>query len=348
MLNKQNQTADGGSVAIQSERDVNLTIHASMTEDDFKKVLHIIKAQLDLYQQFATAELDRRINQFEEKIVRRFYMDGTDAKRESLADPDVQASFIEATKAASRTSDLETYDILVEILSSRTTSENKRAIILRNSINTVGELDNIDRAVLSFIFFLRNVKIRILDKNLILGQLKRLVELLPELTKATSLTADHLDSVRCIRKDITEIGFWDLLHAQYADAFAEGHNIFSKPINVAAYDAPFKKLGIQSFDVGIIRIPRNGKTAVQSLIDAGADPVLAARDFANYDSGVPDPQTLKSIFIQQIPTFGILENTWNDAELKHSLLSPIGIAIAHSVLKLRMGLDASIKIWLPD
>ena len=85
----QKQEAGAGATAIQSHGNTTITIHRGIGPDEMATIMSALAAQLPTYVALARQIVDKRLQEFQDKVLERIAGSPT-ANRDAFADPDFQ------------------------------------------------------------------------------------------------------------------------------------------------------------------------------------------------------------------------------------------------------------------
>ena len=163
---KQEQKVGSDSTAIQAGGDVTITQNKGLSVAEVKELcLLFLRENFPILREEARKEAKSNVQKFavslESKIIER----SEDILFEKFADPDVQAAINDAVQANARKGEKSNPSILVDLIIERTssTTDDFRDIVLSEAITVVSKLTKPQISYLSFIQYMRNMRVKDLN-----------------------------------------------------------------------------------------------------------------------------------------------------------------------------------------
>ncbi len=157
---KQEQSVEGGSVAIQAGRDVVVT---GLTVADVKEVcLLVFRENFPRLREEARLAAEQYALGFAATLEARLVADAASINLGKCAEPDVQAAINDAVQACARKGQAAHPDLLSKLISERVavTSDDYKDLVLCEAVKVVPKLTGPQIALLSFHHFVASVRVQ--------------------------------------------------------------------------------------------------------------------------------------------------------------------------------------------
>lgn len=351
MNEKQKQSAQAGSIAIQSAGDTN--INMGLSPGQMREIMECLSDQLPKYAQIAVGLVEQRLKAFEKEIIDRFEKDlGADPT--AFADPDFQFLLREAQKTFARSGEENTVEILSDLLveRSKVSAKTRKRLSLSKALSIADDLTEQEIAELVLSFALKMVKFHDINSP------RKLAEVLNHYTSPFIKNVSdqrssyiYLESVGCAKLSMGEIDLFNCLFTNYPDAFLEycDHNDLIEQIGQESF-LSLVNSGI--FDRGsdgfVRRTIHNFELFSKAIADCGIimqiDHVEAA-----FQSAWPKNVTKDrfcEITVDHFPGIRELFRVWDETPMRHLELSAVGVALGFVTLKRVAGFGGDIDVWI--
>lgn len=158
--NKQDQTAENGSTAIQAGRDVH---YHGLTVAEVKEICVLfLRDNFPQLQEEARRTAEEHVKNFANLLENRLANDAASIVLDKFREPDVQAAINDAVQASARKGQAANPNILSTLISERVSSKTNdyKDIVLSEAVQVVPRLTNSQIGLLSFVHFVKSVTIQ--------------------------------------------------------------------------------------------------------------------------------------------------------------------------------------------
>ena len=218
----QEQTAAGGSIAIQSGH--NTVVHVGIGLSDMKQIIEAIAAQLPSYAALAGQIVDARLKDFEQRVLERF-TNSESSRAEAFKDPDFQYLIGRAQHAYARSGNETVRDALIDLIAQRSklTERNRLALSLNEAVEKAALLTANEFAELSLAYLFKyTITNGIGDLNALAHILRiNVVPLLKDISEEAA-SYSYLEAQACANIQITQNDIGPLFRDQYGGVLAKG------------------------------------------------------------------------------------------------------------------------------
>jgi hypothetical protein len=154
---KQEQSAQAGSTAVQAGRDVHF--HGMSVTDVRELCILFLRDNFPKLREEAIRVAEEHVKAFASNLEDRIANDAAKVELEKFSDPDVQATINDAVLAAARKGDGAHPNILCTLISERVSkiSNNYKEIVLAEAIHVVPRLTSEQISFISFAHFVRSL-----------------------------------------------------------------------------------------------------------------------------------------------------------------------------------------------
>jgi len=336
MMSRQDQHAGPAAEAYQAGHD--LIIHRSMSAEQIGEVITGVARHLQVYVAEAEDRANSRLEEFKAVVVERFTkLDEVEAKPEAFRDPDFQFALSQAQQAFVRRGDQELRDELVALLVKRSAEEptSRRALVLNDAIATAGKLTREDRAALVTVFVLRHMSLNAPIRGPAMSALNGHLSLFLDDLPASVACVEYLIMLRCVfarqfGEDLANTlhsNYHDLCNAGFSgDAFREAiGNEDARKLSGILAPGPVAHSTFRFF------MPPKADLH-QELLARNLSEDAAGKLFALHQAGEPKPGEVELIMLREISALGRISEIWTSSGLSGMMLTPLGKAIAFSIL----------------
>ena len=316
-------------------------------------IMEGVSSQIQKGEDRAAALVERRLREFEQSTLGEFAKPGGAADPEAFREPDFQFALRQAQSAYVRSGDDGLKDELIKLLAMRSGEKirSRKALILNEAIQVVGNLTTEEISALVALFLFNNVHINeARDLGHVASVLNDCLSPFIDDFPTEDFSFDYLESMRCVTiNQISHSDVWNILVQRYGNVFTKG---FSNSDFVTALSAKSdvnrsELVQVNSMDfTGKIRFkPKNREdlTEVLSRIDPSNLVTQAVTDL--WESSKMSDAEMKKVVEQKMPNVFKLASLWENSPAKSSNITGLGKVIAHSALTSRAGFSAPLEIW---
>ena len=351
MTNSQDQSATGGSTAVQAGRDVIVTTTTGLTLTEARQVaIDVFDANFirlaDEAASIAAARADALRERFFDRIVRE-----NPEGLQQASDPGFQHAFYTAQKEQARTGDVDLGDLLVDLLVDRTkhTERGILQIVLDESLNTAPKLTAGQIASLSSIFLLRYTRNNGVTSHQALGEyFDKYVE--PLVCKLATSTASFQHLV------FTGCGTIGALHHRIEQSLGTSYlGLFVKGFDAQEISNRGVSIGLDP-RVFVPCLNDASKLQVGALNEEALDDHLASLHVSAEDAtkikglfsvNKMTHDEIRGVCVQLRPYMEAVFEAWSTSSMKGFTLTSVGIAIGHANIKRIVGEEfADLSIWI--
>ena len=228
------------------------------------------------------------------------------------------------------------------------------ALTLNRSVEVAGHLTSTDYSVLSLIFrwrYTRDIKVsnRQLFEEYMLTKIAPFAVPIGE----ANASCEFLEAMQCASIQTGTVNFHRLTHGTYGGAFSKGfteENLLSYVPEAKRDIEKFRPLLIPAIeDESRLQIRAiNMKTAAEMLEESTDLTSNEAKNVAAlFESTFMTPDEINVALAPKVPNIAELQRLWDDTNIAHSFLTPIGKAIAHAnVTRLDPTFRADLSVWV--
>ncbi len=346
--NKQNQNVDGEGQAVQAGRDVNISQGMSLAQ--MAEVLKELEALTEKYTSAAIEKVDARHREFRESILARF-ADTSDTNSSAFADPDFQATLVDAQKAYARSGDKAVRDTLVDIIARRSNAEgaSRLALTLNDAAARAPRLTRAEFSILTLVYLLRytvtSADIPSKFSKYLNNQIMPLVDDVPEGVSAIW----HIESQSCGKTSVMSADLRSILIGNYGGILGKGLPLpaLLESVSLDHKQAAESSL-LQPFRIWPNFQPNALSLEVYKETFKSADISVAELEsiWNSYISSVPQGDELVSMLQETVPGIEKLFHVWDLRGLKSLELNSVGIAIGHANAMRTADFNAPLDIWI--
>jgi hypothetical protein len=342
----QEQSAQGGSTAIQAGRDIVI----GMSYSDVKDVC------IDVFQSnyYKLAGMARETAQARaEEITEEFLTKLREENPEGFShanDPGFQHAVYTAQKEHARTGDKDLGSLLVDLLVDRSKQKERDIIqiVLDESLSTAPKLTNGQLASLSIFFVFRYTQNFGINSHDDLGEyFDRHIQPFVERMVESAASFQHLEFSGCGSIGAGHLTLETILSKVYQGLFMKGFDeeeVRSRQFSMERHP-----------DLFIRCINDNEKFQVRGKNVENLDAGLAERGVSDedkvilkglYDFAKMSDNEIREKCIQIRPYMERVFNVWSKSAMTNFALTSVGIAIGHANVKRLIGKFADLAIWI--
>jgi hypothetical protein len=154
---KQQQTTDSGSTALQAGRDIN--IHGLSVSEVRELCVLFLRDNFPKLREEAKLTAEEHVRNFAAGLEARLANDAASIALEKFREPDVQAAINDAVQASARRGAAANPNILATLISERIAMQNSdyKDMVLSEAVHVVPRLTSQQIALLSFVHFVRSM-----------------------------------------------------------------------------------------------------------------------------------------------------------------------------------------------
>lgn len=340
MFEKQEQSANDGSVAVQSGRDS--IVYMGISYADAKNIAEdVFKSNFYKLSEIAANEVEKRLEYIINEIIKRF-IEYNPEGIVKFKEPGFQVALYEVQKAYAKTGDMNLADMLVDMLIERSKHDERSylQIVMDEAITVIPKLTNDHLNVLSLYFIVYYIhENNIHDYNDFVLFIHKYI--IPFLFDGKESFFTYLMYLGCgmysiKRKDIREVFF-----RSYQGLFQTCFDIEEikqfENLNLFLRCEDFNKYKINVLNHNML----DNKLSEFNLIDDNN--IYLKKLFDKHFMNIDD---IKNKCIKICPSIKKLFDLWDGTLLSAFYLTPVGKAIACANLKKTVGLIADLPIWI--
>ena len=157
---KQQQTTESGSTALQAGRDINF--HGLSVAEVRELCILFLRDNFPQLQEEAKRVAEEHVRAFATSLENRLANDAASIVMEKFREPDVQAAINDAVQASARKGDGANPHILTTLISERVARQTNdfKDVVLSEAVQVVPRLTGQQIALLSFVHFVRSVVVQ--------------------------------------------------------------------------------------------------------------------------------------------------------------------------------------------
>jgi hypothetical protein len=346
-MTKQNQEVGNDSIAAQAQGDITIIKNHGFAASD---IVEILNSSMPMLRALAKDEARGLMKELSEEIYERL------AKRPEVAaaalkTPDFQYVLGEAAHAYARSGDPNVRDMLVDLIDSRCTSNDRTRVTLslNEAINKTAVLMKGDFAALSIIFLIRYVRLGATNFKTFVERLNYTFTPLMSEVESGQSVAHYLSAQSCGQITLSKVVFFEHVRHSYMGYFSKGMDEadllpiftpqladFGKKLLIPCVHNP-KKIQVKAVNEvqfrDLCREVEFPKEATEAL-------------WTIFDSKTMTVEEIKAKLEKEFPDIYKLQSLWDDSFLSQFELSSIGIAIGHANAKRVAQFDADLSIWI--
>jgi hypothetical protein len=344
MMNRQDQTGGQGSANLQAGRDL-VVVHAGLSYAEAKQLFSdLFRDNFTTLAGEAKEIAKRRAEELVDEFLGQLEATAPEAVQ-AAQDPDFQYAIFTAEREYARKGGDKLRALLVDLLIRRASEPEGELerIVLDEAVETAPKLTKEQFDALSLIYVLRytmNHKLVYLDD--LLRHLRSLDGFCPPPTLAGY---QHLEYARCASLGIGELRLEKILLSNYA-------GLLHKGMPAGHYSGPYgvdgMTLVIPSFHNPALMQPAFASLDVMGEVFAKVP--LSDEHKTQLRTGFSQflmtPDEVTTFLLGQGPELARLVERWNASNLKHVMLTSVGIAIGHANLPDDLRVNYKLSTWL--
>jgi len=341
----QDQAAGDNSINVQAGRDIIVGVSAAEARqialDVYRaNALELAGVAQEIARQRVEHLTDRLMEELQAKLPQGI---------QQAANPDFQHAVFEAQKAYARSGDESLEGVLVSLLSDRAAEpeQNLRQVVLNEAVTTVGKLTAQQIDVLTVIFYLRHTK------NNGLGNYQQLREYFdPILLMAESIPESnsiytYLAYAGATTVEISEIQLGEILRKSYPGLLCKGFEPAVFAPMLAREPAAGRLVGQCLANSALLQVTVLDRATVQEkALEMGLSEQSTNELCGHLESNLLNDAEIKELVFQGDPRLERLFRLWDATPLRQSVVTPVGMAIAHSNAIRRERPIAPLEVWV--
>ncbi|MCD5977229.1 LPO_1073/Vpar_1526 family protein [Pseudomonas quasicaspiana] len=350
MFKDQAQAVESGGTALQAAGD--LTVNIGVTATEARNIaLDVAKATFYELSAGARETVSVRVEEITDKVISKLEKEFPEGLQKAV-DPDFQYALFNVQKQYGRTGDAELGDLLVSLLVDRCKQDERDIlqIVLNESLDTAPKLTKSHLALLAVLFFLRYTKVSSINGHDDLGR--------------------YLDvNLRGFREEVVKSNYNSLLlHLEFAGCgSAKEGSLPLEKILCMHFPGLFMK-GFDSVELSELDISVDvSSTLFSRCLNDPAKYQISALDvatlerlFVEHGIAVEERSKISALFLAQLlpdekvraacikirPYMHDLFEMWTSSTLKSFMLTSVGIAIGHAVIKGSVKEFSDLSVWI--
>lgn len=355
MTSKQGQDVSGNSTAIQAAGDVNYS--AGISPDQMIEIIESVQKLVSVYTEQSKDLMEQRLESFRNALISDFTERGK-GRAEAFSDPDFQGALLDAQKSVARSGDKSLEAVLVDLVSQKSQCEkrDRLSLTLNDAISKAGSLTNEDFDLLALIFVFKNMQLaNISDAYTLAERLKLFFAPLADNPAEGELAISYLESHGCLRTSVggiaTFISSFEILVQRYPGAITKGltrdqlETVFPK---TSPLWNPASNIVKQSPTEGDLLILNPG--APEMIDNAFRNSGSSERPGKAYADLAKNRPMQREEFIALVtPNFDgaqRLLDKYDNSGARNSVLTSVGLALAHARLSKFEWFDAPLNVWV--
>lgn len=346
---KQEQTSGDNSTNIQAS---TVIVNGITYEQAHQIALDVFRSNAFVLAGEAKDIASARAEQITERFLKEL-SEKNPAALQSASDPDFQHSVFEAQKAFARSGDVNLEDILVNLLSSRAAEpdRNLKQVVLNEAIEVTSKLTSSQINTITLLFRVRHTVQQGLHtiqhlSDVITKQILPFFEGMPDGEQAYR----YLDYTGVAIVEVGQINFIELLRQAYQGVCSNG--IDEATMNQFVIEEPRLKvlfIKLSESEPVKYRLAISTTANLETVLkDNGitSDEVISKVKNLLISNPMPDEE-VKCQLVAFNPRIQELIDIWDKSSAKHTILTPVGMAIGHANATKHGTLgNASLEIWV--
>lgn len=352
MTSKQGQTAADNSTALQAGRDAYYS--AGISPEQMVEIFEAVQRSVSLYTEQSKSIIEERLEKFRNNLIKEF-SETRSGKIEAFSDPDFQGALLDAQKAVARSGDESLENVLVGLVSKRSTCEkrDRLCLTLNDAISKVGSIPEPDLNTLSLIFIIKEVQqTGVFGIEGLSGFYSKIGAPLLSNISTSKSAINYLGAHNCI---VPPSGIGDykkmlgVLLERYGPLFSKGASEEDFRAEFVDYDnLSARGLIVDSpYGGGLKTFSINGDTLDAHLATYGLFGSYRERYSRLKGNARPSEEELKGVLGRYFFNLNQFVTVYDDPNIRNSSLTSIGIALAHANLsKWVMFPNVPLSVWI--
>lgn len=346
MFEKQNQSATGGSTAVQAARDV--VIVQGVTASEARQIaLDVMRANLLEFSSIAKETALQRGEEITGKFVDKLEKEHPEGLKQATS-PSFQDALFTLQKEYAKAGDKDLGDLLIDLLVDRTKQAERDFVqlVLSESLVTAPKLTNAQINTLSVIFMVRYVA---------MNGAPTLEELATRLAvpplqgdfAASAAALQHLEFAGCGSLSIGSVSIANIMQANYPGLFKTGFGQDQIDALGLSHDQRMYWVMPCLNDQTRFQVAALNEHVFNRKLQA--KPLAPAQEAAVkklFEEGSMSDDEITRKFSDSGPHVKRIVDVWSSASFESFNLTSVGIAIAHANIKRYTGEFAPLSIWV--
>lgn len=353
MKDKKIKSRDGNTNVVADEVVIKNGISYSEAKEIAQDVFdnNIIK-----FTEEAQGVVIDRSQEFASKLVDELKKIGKPEIIENFRDPGFQFDVFEAQKSYALNGDMESAELLIDLLIKKIDSENRslKQIVLSECIKTIPKLTPIQLDILSLILIVSHTQFfSIGNHDLLKDFLENKVNLFLESlnnSKDIYLEAEfrHLEFLGCISTSIGSKDLVSIFLRQYKGLFLKGFDLGDVKEKMKDSLPIIQDMLISCLnDTKKVQLNALNEAHLQGILSQkNASPEDISRAVNLFNSGEMNSEEVKEVLINLSNSMEKLFDFWDGGLIKNSTLSTVGVALGATNYSHKTGENMDLGIWI--
>ena len=351
-MRHQDQSVGAESEGYQAGRD--LTINRGLSPDQMAEIMVCLSKQLSSYFVEANNKAEARMLELRNSLINEFTRPDTIGKTNAFTDPDYQFLLRDAQQSYARSGEETLREELTKLLIQRSaqTAGSRTTLILNRAITTVGNLTRQDHAAICAIFFLKYVKIYMVNSEQLIRELKNCVGSFVDALPNDDFSYDYMASLGLISiNHLMSANFLDMLQHSYGSAFSSEFLLSDLELAIGDNNTTQKIMPLLFQSGDCIGIKFRFLAATTSELNGYIQEIGIAGDVAAkitifFEALLMPADKIKTLLFESVPELQKIEGVWEATNLQKASLTALGKIIAHSALTSQSSFRAPLDIWV--
>lgn len=307
--------------------------------------------QLQQYLAEAGATFDQRCAELRDELIKEFSKPEAKADSGAFRDPDYQFVLKAAHESYGRKGGDELREELVNLLGQRSMMETgtRPALILNDAIRIAGKLTSEEYSALAMTFLIKYVSVGGVTKEDIINSFNRILDEFITQLPSENHAYEYLASIGCLSVNlISGVDLWKAIHSTYGFRFGRGFDAqelqeaLAGEATIPQLTGQLTRLNDGKFwFVGPKRAELEEGLRERAIPEGAVVGLLAL-----VDSRTPTEEEIKQELTAAVSAFARFDEVWSKTQIRQSVLTSLGKALAHSVLVSRIDFNGALSIWI--
>jgi len=358
--NRQSQSADNGGTAVlggknAAGRDQGVTRYSA--ENQSAQTINnnnYFFGRSALQSQTMAEKADQESEFLEEKLKRKLDTNGEIIDEEVLNDIDFQIAIRMAKMACAKNDSDELKNRLVDLIieRSKTPTHSRLSHVLNKSIEKLSLLPDQELDCVVVLFVFGSIIMTRCDVEELIENLNNWLQNFTENLPLDGYCSEYLKYEGFAQQRIVGMSFWELFLQQFSGCISEGftEEEYLTALGGFAQDAvshpPLFVARSQNQQPVIKRFDVENRSHLEKLLPAQWPDTARQGVLRLFDEKQMPIETIKTRVLAGCPMLSSIEANWVSSGMSATVLTPLGRAIAHSVLTGSRGFSAPIEKWL--
>lgn len=331
-LNKQHQGIEGSGTAIQSGRDVVVTVNQGLSYADVHSIaVDVFKANFMELKGNAMELARQRFEEITEQYLQKLQKEFP-AGLQQAESPAFQDALFNVQKEYAKTGDVDLGALLVNLLVDRTRHENRdlMQLVLTEALNTAPKITKQQLDLLSIIFFLKRAQAYPADHEGLGALFKMFLEPFSTQVKASEANFSYLEFTGCGSTSMLQANLGAIFENFYGGLFRKGLH----PDQLNGIDFPAGISFKQCLnDPTKVQFAALNWAQIETVCNAsGVDDATKNTIKGLFDNGKMSEGEVQEIVVRHASFMQVFFETWNATPMMQFNLTSVGVALGHSNL----------------